>query len=225
MYRKKWDKYDTENKIKFIEANRDSLFHKLYIDFVKANPDISHILEVGPGLAVEYSEIKKIRALKYEVLEISKCFIEYCQKTYPEIHIINGMIETFDNPLVEYDLIRVCDVFEHTAPIQSAIKNTINCAKRFHITMFKWMSNGSKLGDSEIHIDSDNNSYYSTRFPLMRVIDEIQLYGMIDSIIIVDELCKTVLLFREHWYRHRFEALSSHPSARGLRCIITGRRK
>lgn len=225
MHREKWNDYDIENKIAFIEANKNALFHQLYIDFVGANPDMLHILEIGPGLAVEYPELKKIRSLQYEVLEISTCFIEYCQRTYPEIKITQGMIEDFTNPTTEYDLVRASDVLEHTSPIQAAIKNIVSCAKKFHITMFKWMTNGGVLSESEIHRDVRNHSYYSTRFPLLLIIREIQIYGIIDSATIVDEFHKTILPIDQYWHRHRFAALSSHPSARGMRCIITGRKK
>jgi len=229
MHRDKWNNYNSKN-IKFIDVNKDRIFHQVYINFVKANPDIKSILEIGPGRLGEYPIIKQIRPIIYDVVEISKPFIQYCHEHYPEITIIESLIEQYiytdysHHSFQEYDLVRLSDVIEHTSPVQAAIKNIITCAKKFHITMFKWVSTGNGLQSANIRKDSDGVKYYSTRYSLIDIINEINLYGQIESAIVIDELLKTTISLIDYWNRNRFGRLPPLPSARKLRIILTGTR-
>ena len=223
LHRKKWDHY-TEKEIPFIEANRQALFHRLYIDFMISRTDINSVLEVGPGQLVEYAEIKKLRPLKYDVVEISTAFIKYCQKHYPEIGIVQSQIEQLPRLKYAYDLVRLCDVIEHTSPVQAAIKNIITCAKNFHITMFKWMSGGPELHPSDIRKDGKGHTYYSTKFPLKQIMKEIEKYGKIETATFIKEETNTLVEFTEFWDKNRFDKLPSMPNSRRVRFIMTGRR-
>jgi len=221
MFTDKWNNYII-NQAKFIEANRSDLFHQLYIDFVRKNPNIKSILEIGPGQLVEYPDIKKIRTFNYTVVEISKPFIEFIKSKYPEITIVESSIEDYDH-LNTYDLVRVCDVIEHTFPVVTAIKKIICSAKRFHITMFKWHTGDGKL-DSTIRIDSDGIEYYSTIFPITQILHEIEKYGTIESTSVVIKDDNTVVPFGEYWLDNNFSERPAQKSTRGHRLIITGTR-
>ena len=223
MHRDKWNHYKGDN-IAFIEANRKALFHQLYIDFLTQHTDINSVLEIGPGQLVEYPAIKTLRPLKYDVVEISKSFIEYCQKHYPEIGIRQVQVEQFTNSVYDYDLVRVCDVIEHTSPVEHAIKNIITCAKNFHITMFKWMTGGDGLHPSDIRKDGKGHTYYSTKFPLKHIMKEIEKYGKIETATFIEEETNTLVEFTEFWDKHRFDHIPALPNSRRIRFVMTGRR-
>lgn len=227
----KWNKYETGN-VKFIENNRSHLYHKLYVDYIKDNPDIEHVIEIGPGEMVEYPEIRKIRpSIKYDVLETSKSFIEFINNMYPEITIWKGIIETFINPTVEYDLVRICDVIEHTFPVSKTIKNIIMCAKKFHITMFKWKTgkdgteNEPDINSSSIREDSNGDKYFSSEFPVLDIIKEIKKYGDIESMVVVKDDTNEVVKFDDYWINNFYSDKNPELSTRGHRLVITGTRK
>lgn len=223
LYREKWDHY-TEDKISFIEANRQAMFHRLYIAFMAKRTDINSVLEIGPGRLVEYPAIKILRPLKYDVVEISTAFIEYCHKHYPEIGIRQVQIEKLTNVVYDYDLVRLCDVIEHTSPVQDAIKNIITCAKNFHITMFKWMTGGDELPPSDICKDGKGYTYYSTKFPLIQIIKEVEKYGKIETAAFLQEETNTLCGFRDFWEAEELYDKPSEPNSRRVRFIMTGRR-
>jgi len=224
LHRDKWNHY-TEKRIPFIEANRQALFHKLYIDFMTQRTDINSVLEIGPGQLIEYPAIKKLRPLKYDVVEISEAFIKYCQEHYPEISIIQSQIEQLPTmSLYDYDLVRVCDVIEHTSPVQDAIRNIITCAKYFHITMFKWMTGGSELHPSDIRKDRKEHTYYSTKFPLKQIMKEIEKYGKIDTATFIEEETDTLVEFTKFWDKNRFDTIPPLPNSRRVRFVMTGGR-
>ena len=227
----KWNNYEAGN-VKFIDNNREFLYHKIFVDFIKDNPDINTVLEVGPGEMVEYPEIKKIRPLiNFTVLETSIPFIEFINKNYPDVTILKGTIENFNYALIEYDLVRVCDVIEHTYPLFKTIKNLINCAKIFHITMFKWATgsfnkyDGPNTWSSQIRRDSNGVRYFSSEFPIMDVIAEIKKYGTIDSLKIVNQATGEIIDFDDYWLKTFKSVKVPQKSERGLRLVITGRKK
>jgi len=226
----KWDNYEAGN-VKFIDHNREHLYHEVFIDFIKDNPDIGSVLEVGPGEMVEYPEIKKIRPLiNFTVLETSIPFIEFINKNYPDVTIMKGTIEHFNYTPVEYDLVRVCDVIEHTYPLYKTIKNLVNCAKLFHITMFKWvtgpLSGGVSPGlwSSQVRRDSTGVRYFSSEFPIMDVITEIKKYGTIDSLKIINQSTGEIIDFDDYWLKNFKSVSVPEKSERGLRLVITGRK-
>lgn len=223
MHRDKWSHYP-EKKIAFIEANKKALFHKLYIDFLAKRTDINSVIEIGPGQLVEYPMIKILRPLKYDVVEISTSFIEYCRKHYPEIGIRQVQIERFTNSVYDYDLVRLCDVIEHTSPVQDAIRNIITCAKNFHITMFKWMTGGTGLHPSDIRKDGKGHTYYSTKFPLKHIMIEIEKYGKIETATFIEEETNTLVEFTEFWDKNRFDHIPALSNSRRVRFVMTGRR-
>jgi len=224
LHREKWDHYPEKN-IPFIEANREALFHQLYINFIAMNPDIKSVIEVGPGQLVEYPTIKKIRPhIKYDVVEISSSFIYYCRKHYPVIGIIEKKIEDYSLHMFDYDLVRVCDVIEHTSPVQGAIRNIITCARNFHITMFKWMTGGPELHLSDIRKDSRGHTYFSTKFPLKQVMKEIEKWGVIKTATFIEEETNTLVEFDKFWQSGNYDNVPCKPNSRRVRFVMTGSR-
>lgn len=223
----KWDNYKVGD-VKFININKGNLYHEFFIGFIRDNPNIKTVLEIGPGELLEYPYIKKIRPdIKYTVLETSTSFIDYINKTYPEITIYKGIIEKFISIPLKYDLVRICDVLEHTFPVSLAISNLMYCAKNFHITMFKWktgVNDNSSINDSIMRVDSSGYKYFSTKFPILEIIGEIKKYGTILSAKIVTRSGE-VYDFNDHWVKNELSDKLSVSSVRGDRLIITGTRR
>lgn len=217
---KKWNNY-TPGDVKFINNNRDKLYHKLYIEYVRKNINIKSILEVGPGELEEYFEISNIRDIDYSVIEISEPFIKFIKNTYPEVKIIKTIIEKFVNPPILYDLVRLSNVLEHTYPVSSAIKNIILCAKQFHITLFKWNNSGNNLIPT-IRKDSYNMKYFSTKYPIIMLFDEILKHGTIDSVNIIVNKTNEIISFKKYWEDNNFSDLVKRRSTHGHRIIIQG---
>ena len=217
---KKWDQYKPGD-VGFIEHNRKDLYHKMYIEYIRKHENIKSILEIGPGQLIEYPEIRKIRTIKYNVLETSKSFIDYIAKMYPDVNIIKGVIERFVNePVILYDLVRVCDVVEHTYPVVTAIKNITTCARRFHITLFKWSVGGSLR--SIIRQDRQGIRYFSSNFDIIKLINEIKRHAIIDSAHVLIKETSEVMEFNDYWVKYYTNNNPLQNSIRGHRLIITG---
>ena len=194
----------------------------MYIDYINDDPDIQSILEIGPGEMIEYPTIKEIRPIDYNVIEISKSFSKFISNTFPEVTILDTTVEKFVNPERDYDLVRVCDVFEHTSPVDVAIKNVVSSAKKFHITLFKWSAFDGDLV-AEVKKDSAGVEYYSSCYPITLLINEILRYGNIETMGTIDsETGKYVSLgYMLDGKEHRSGELNSK---RGRRLVITGSR-
>ncbi|MCK5604324.1 class I SAM-dependent methyltransferase [Candidatus Pacearchaeota archaeon] len=220
MYKDKWNQYEV-GKVKFINNNADHLYHQMYIDYVKDNPDVKSILEIGPGEMREYPVIRGLRDIDYSVVEISKSFTGFIKSEYPEVKIITTAIESFTSSSATFDLVRMVDVLEHTCPVTSAIKNTIECAKRFHITLFKWSTGGDNLV-ANVRRDSRGFDYFSTEYPILLLLDEINKYGQMESIHVVNNETGKVMPLSAYWAKNHLSSGSKQKSIRGHRIVITG---
>ena len=222
--RDKWNNY-VVGKANFINANRDCLFHKMWIDYMQAHPELESVLEIGPGEMVEYPEVRKLRKLNYTVLEISNPFRENIISAYPEILIRTPLPieDPFHYCCGDYDVVRVCDVLEHTYPVHDAIKNIVTSALRFHITMFKWATGGENLGSS-LRKDSNGSMYYSTIFPIRMIMAEIKKYGELQEAVVVIEETGEIIQFEDYWLEHEFNINAPQKSMRGNRIVMTGAR-
>jgi len=168
----KWN-YHKIGQTSFVNHNRNHPHRNLFVDWVINNA--SSVIEIGPGELIEYQDIRKQKDIEYTIVDVSDVYVDYCSKHFPEIKIIQSSIEDLKTRL-RFDVVYAASLLEHMRDIKLALRNMIKLADRFHFVMFKWSYEGNLQSYYK-----KKKKYWSTKFNIWKLLDEISKLGNIES--------------------------------------------
>lgn len=96
------------------------------------------ILDAGCGNGLVYKAIKEanLKLLKYKGIDLSKSFIEYDKKTYPEAEWSIGDINKMDEVDESYDVVLLFHCVEANDNYEKPIREALRIAKKRVILVF-----------------------------------------------------------------------------------------
>jgi len=177
-YKSKWNNYKI-GKIPWVNSIREHSHRKRFVDYVIGKQDITKILEMGAGEAIEAQAIiSKKQNVDYTIIDVSDTFLEHAKSLNIKAFEMNMTKTMFKDKY--FDLVYTSCVLEHSPNISKTIKEMCRVSDLFYITLFKWRF---KTGDLESDFQS-RKSYFSTEFNIFLLLQEIEKYGIIDSMTI-----------------------------------------
>jgi hypothetical protein len=180
-YKKKWDKY-TVGKVKWINRNRSHPCRDMFVQNVQ-DAKVTSVLEIGGGELIEARQIvAAIPGFDYHVVDLSKVFLKFCkQQTGIQCHRGDMMSLPFEDD--QFDMVYGSSILEHAPELRQVMRECARVSSRFTFNMFKWRMKGKGLDTRYVK----KKQYYSTPFPIDKVLDLIKSLAELETPVICGE--------------------------------------